>query len=224
MAVMTQLLPGELITLLEARKKLYQYLHFLFQEPVYESIFHELKDNSSMLELAQRYDGGRIILKFFNHPSKKFLKKEQMEYQRLFLGPGPLGAPPWESYYRSNDNLLSEDWNCQVRSRYQRYGLTFIRNKNEPDDHLLLELEFLTFLINACLQVKDPEHFQLLISEQISFIENHLVKWIPLFCQRVVDCSNSQLYVGAAMLLTDYLGYDLESLHAYWDSLQQQVY
>lgn len=215
MAVMTNLLPKELVVYLESRKKIYQFLHFLFQEPVYESDLLKVRDNNKIKELSQLYEGGKILFEFLNHLSRKNLKKEREEYKRLFLGPGPLGAPPWESYYRSIDHLLFEEGCCQLRKRYHNYGLMFIRENNEPDDHLLLELEFLIFLINACIKEQKVDHIQLLISEQISFIENHLAKWIPLFCERVIDCSNSPLFVGAAMLLTDYLDHDLESLYEF---------
>jgi TorA maturation chaperone TorD len=219
MSVMTQSIQRELESFFIARKNVYQLLHFLFQEPVYHAALLEVRDNGNISELAEIHEGGKILSRFFSNLKKQQIKNEHEEYQRLFLGPGPICAPPWESFYRSKEHLLFEEWTYQVRKEYHRYGLTFIRENNEPDDHLLLELEYMIFLVNACLKGMETVSLRVLIEDQILFIENHLMAWIPLFCQRVIDHSNSQLYTGAAMLLTDFLDFDLDTLHEVKEAL-----
>ncbi len=219
MSVMTQTIQTELESFFKARKNVYQLLHFLFQEPVYESALLEVRDSGKISELAEMHEGGKILSSFFSSLTKQQIKAEREEYQRLFLGPGPICVPPWESYYRSKDHLLFEEWTYQVRKEYHRFGLTFIRENKEPDDHLLLELEYMIFLVNMCLQKVETVALRQLIEDQISFIENHLMVWIPQLCQRVIDCSNSQLYIGAALLLTDFLDFDLDTLHEVKEAL-----
>jgi TorA maturation chaperone TorD len=219
MSVMTQSIQRELESFFIARKNVYQLLHFLFQEPVYHAALLEVRDSGNISELAEIHEGGKILSRFFSNLKKQQIKNEHEEYQRLFLGPGPICAPPWESFYRSKEHLLFEEWTYQVRKEYHRYGLTFIRENNEPDDHLLLELEYMIFLVNACLKGMETVSLRVLIEDQILFIENHLMAWIPLFCQRVIDHSNSQLYTGAAMLLTDFLDFDLDTLHEVKEAL-----
>lgn len=219
MSVMAQTTGTELESFFVARKNVYQLLHFLFQEPVYYNALLEVRDKGNIRELAELHEGGKILGYFFNNLKNQNIKYEHEEYQRLFLGPGPICAPPWESFYRSKEHLLFEEWTYQVRKEYHRYGLTFIRENNEPDDHLLLELEYMLFLVNACLRRMETDALHELIEDQISFIENHLMVWVPLFCQRVIDHSNSQLYTGAAMLLTDFLDFDLDTLHEVKEAL-----
>jgi putative dimethyl sulfoxide reductase chaperone len=195
-----------------SRKKYYQLLHLLFSEPDNIEPFFEIRNNGNMPELEEIHDGGKILLDFFEHMTDEQIKKEYEEYQRLFIGPGPLVAPPWESYYRSKEQLLFEEWTYQIREQYHLFGLQYKNENNEPDDHLLLELEFMHFLVDLCLQETMSDRIVELISSQIHFLEKHLTMWVPYCCKRIIEHTNSQLYLGAAMLLEDLLTFDLTAL------------
>ncbi|MGG3564546.1 molecular chaperone TorD family protein [Neobacillus rhizosphaerae] len=209
----------ELQPLLNARKKFYQLLHILFQMPTNNNEYVEICKKGNLQELEEMHEGGKILSGFFQRLSNDYLKKEREEYQRLFLGPGPLAAPPWESYYRSKEQLLFEEWTYQVREQYHQFGLKYVRENNEPDDHLLLELEFMINLIDLCLLESNPDRFIELISCQQHFLENHLTVWIPYFCKRVIQTTNSQLFLGAAMLLEDFINDDLTTLYEVKEAL-----
>ncbi|WHY84281.1 molecular chaperone TorD family protein [Neobacillus novalis] len=196
-----------------ARKKFYQLLHLLFSMPANVDALFEIKKEVTFKELlGQLHEGGKILDDFFQHLNLEQIKREQQEFQRLFIGPGPLGAPPWESYYRSREQLLFEEWTYQIRERYHRFGLQYCKENNEPDDHLLLELEFMVYLSDLCLFATKDHRLDKLLATQISFLEEHLLIWIPYFCEKVIENTSSQLYLGAAMLLEDFLSFDLESL------------
>jgi len=194
-----------------ARKNFYQLLNLLFLPPT-NKVLAGIRSSINFHELEEVHEGGEILQHFIGHLSNEQINMEKEEYQRLFIGPGPLAAPPWESYYRSKDQLLFEEWMYQVREQYHRYGLKYVKENNEPDDHLLLELEFMSFLANLNMQESNHERILELISSQISFLEKHLTIWIPFFCERVIENTESQLYLGAAMLLEDFLSFDLTTL------------
>jgi len=195
-----------------ARKKYYQLLHYLFLGPSNEKLLLEIRNNGNLQELEGIHEGGKILGNFFEHLTDEQIQREYEEFQRLFVGPGPLVAPPWESYYRSREQLLFEEWTYQIREQYHHFGLQFKNENNEPDDHLLLELEFMLFLVDLSLQETRAEKIVELISSQILFLEKHLTVWIPYFCKRIIEHTNSQLYLGAAMLLEDLLNFDLTTL------------
>ncbi|MEH7547605.1 TorD/DmsD family molecular chaperone [Neobacillus vireti] len=203
----------ELQPFLLARKNLYQILHTLFLEPTNENLLLELARMRTFDELKEFHEGGRILASFFKQLTKiEKVQLEREEYRRLFIGPGTLVAPPWESYYRSKERLLFEEWTLQIRELYHQFGVQFLRENYEPDDHLLLELEFMIFLIELSLQASEPEKIQELIASQILLHKEHLSIWIPEFCKRIMDHTNSRLYLGAAMLLEDFLDFDFTSL------------
>ena len=195
-----------------SRKKYYQLLHLLFSVPDTGELLVEIQNNGNLQELEEIHDGGKILRNVFEHMTAEQIDRENEEYQRLFIGPGPLVAPPWESYYRSREHLLFEEWTYQIREQYHLFGLQYKNENNEPDDHLLLELEFMLYLVDSCLQETKTDRLVELISSQIHFLENHLTMWIPYFCKRIIEQTNSQLYLGASMLLEDILTFDLTTL------------
>ncbi|WP_066313429.1 molecular chaperone [Bacillus sp. FJAT-29814] len=195
-----------------ARRNFYQLIRLLFLEPDFKNL-REISSFANLDELAQFHEGGNILRAFFDRLTAEQVKKEQEEFQRLFIGPGPLITPPWESYYRSKEHLLFEEWTYQVRRLYHQCGLQYVKENNEPDDHLLLELEFMYYLADLSRSEKDLHKSLELISIQIAFLKEHLAIWIPSFCKKLIEATNSQLFLGAAMLLEDFLSEDLNSLY-----------
>lgn len=187
--------------------------------PSSENTFWEIANKVNLEELEEIHEGGFIVHRFFQNISNESIKMEREEYQRLFLGPGPIAAPPWESYYRSKEQLLFEEWTYQVREQYHQFGLQYIRENNDPDDHLLLELEFMIYLIDLCLKENNLERFIVINSSQLQFLENHLSIWIPYFCKRIIEETKSQLFLGAAMLLEDFISDDINTLQEIKEAL-----
>jgi putative dimethyl sulfoxide reductase chaperone len=127
----------------------------------------------------------------------------QMEYAHLFMGPGPVVAPPWESVYFSQDRLLFQKETFQVRDWYSRFGRTVPNVQSEPDDHIGLELSFVAHLAELglhALQAQDRERFGEALEAQRCFLVEHLLRWGPGWCSRVSAISASEFYRGVALL------------------------
>ncbi|NLT31326.1 MAG: molecular chaperone TorD family protein, partial [Propionibacterium sp.] len=60
----------------------------------------------------------------------------EADYDRLFVGPGPMLACPYESVHRSREGLTFEAETLQVRMSYAAFGLRAPAFNKEPDDHL----------------------------------------------------------------------------------------
>jgi putative dimethyl sulfoxide reductase chaperone len=131
------------------------------------------------------------------------LETLQAEYTRLFIGPGPVVAPPWESVYFSEERLLFQQATFQVRTWYARYELTAPNLHREPDDHVGLELSFVAHLAALALQAiqaREQEGFQEALDAQRGFLAGHLLKWGPGWCSRVELTSRSEFYRGLALV------------------------
>lgn len=203
-----------------ARKKFYAFLHFLFVEPTSSVPFLEIQKFGNIDELEKIHEGGAILHSFFREFTIESLAIERKEYQRLFTGPGKMEAPPWESFYRNKDQLLFDECCFEVRQHYHRNGLQFQRENNEPDDHLLLELEFMCFLCDRSLKETDKALLLKILENQIYFLEEHLRMWIPQFCTRILENTSSKLYKGAALLLDNFLLDDLHSLKELMEAVE----
>ncbi|WP_187119027.1 TorD/DmsD family molecular chaperone [Bacillus marasmi] len=132
------------------------------------------------------------------------------EYTRLFIGPGNLPAPLWESVYLSREHIMFDEQTIQVRECYRKHGLSFVRENNEPDDHIVTELEFLSYLILQTLLSTDHASKSFYMDEQLSFLQEHLLVWGPLLCERLSEAAENDLFKGVSQLLMEYLELEIE--------------
>ncbi|MGV8964763.1 MAG: TorD/DmsD family molecular chaperone [Cellulomonas sp.] len=125
------------------------------------------------------------------------------DYNRLFYGPGPMLAPPYESVHRSDDGLVFERETMQVRAAYAAFQLAAPRLNKEPDDHLALELGFLAELCVRAMDAVDAEDdlalTRLLVGVQ-DFLEDHLLVWGPQCLTQAADGAETSFYRGVAAL------------------------
>lgn len=127
------------------------------------------------------------------------------DHRRLFIGPGPLLAPPYESVHRSVDRLVFEEQTLQVRAVYARHGLAAPRLDREPDDHIGLELDLLaTLSLRAmdALDAGDAATAQDLQEAQREFLTDHLLRWAPGLFLTVEERADTEFYGGVGALGT----------------------
>ncbi len=125
------------------------------------------------------------------------------DYTRLFMGPGKLLAPPWESVFFNDERLLFQEQTLQLRAWYARFGLAADRSGQEPDDHIGLELAFLAHLASlglAALEAGDDERLAQTLTAQRAFLDAHLLKWAPAWCLQVQTNAKTAFYQAAAQL------------------------
>lgn len=125
------------------------------------------------------------------------------DFQRLFIGPDRLPAPPWESVYRSPEQLMFEEQTIQVRQAYARMGFSAPTQYNEPEDHFGLEMMFLVHLCGlgiAALEQDSSESLDYVLDAMRSFFSEHLLAWTPRFLNDVAQSAQTDYYRGAALL------------------------
>lgn len=144
------------------------------------------------------------------------------DYMRLFIVPGKASALPWESAWALGDRTLFGPCTLDVRERYRRAGLAVGGKGTVADDHISLELGYMKHMairLWRAFSEKDSGAFSNLASEQLSFLEEHLLKWAPLFCEYVESSDEDGLYGRSAGLLSHMLNEDRSILGSY--QLQQ---
>jgi TorA maturation chaperone TorD len=125
------------------------------------------------------------------------------DYTRLFIGPGQVLTPPWESVQFSEERLTFQQETLQVRGWYQRFGLQPEKLYAEPDDHIGLELEFVGHLARvglAALEANDQAAFDRAQDGQRKFLAEHLLRWGPVWCGQVQARAQTDFYRGIALL------------------------
>ena len=125
------------------------------------------------------------------------------DYMRLFIGPDTLLAPPWESVYRSPDGLIFDKSTLEVRREYQRFGMPIPRLHNEPEDHIGLELRFISHLTALGLDAVGKNQVEttgLIVEALDSFLHDHLQLWADEYLDKVITHANTAFYRGIALL------------------------
>jgi TorA maturation chaperone TorD len=154
------------------------------------------------------------------------------DYRRLFVGPDRLKAYPWESVYLGKDHILFDEQTIAVRQLYWQAGLQVSRQRREPEDHIGLELAFMTHLCSQALgAIERSDHAALAdhLNTQRDFLRDHLLCWTPAFAQAVIQHADTDYYRGVAYLLLGTLdtaarlfGLELEIKESTLDAEQTQ--
>lgn len=125
------------------------------------------------------------------------------DHRRLFVGPRPLLAAPWESVHRSREGLVFDVQTLQVRAFYRRFGLETPFLNKEPDDHLALEASFVATLALRALDALEesrPADAEELTGAIVDFAEQHLQQWVPDLLVRVEEHARTDYHLGLAGL------------------------
>lgn len=126
-------------------------------------------------------------------------QEAEYDFNRLFVGPAALLAPPYSSVYLGDEPLIMGAATLNVRELMQSLGLMINREDNIPDDHISYELELAVLLfINAG---KTPE----LIPFLQRFVSQHLTLWVPMFIEKITNNASSTVMKLAALELSHWI-------------------
>ncbi|MFQ5611200.1 MAG: molecular chaperone TorD family protein [Anaerolineae bacterium] len=134
-------------------------------------------------------------------------------FNRLFVGPLPPLAHPYESVYRTPNGRLMGEVTMQVIQAYAEAGLAVTEDRRDPPDHVAVELEFMAHLIEEEVEARaegDQVRAAAYLTRQINFLHDHLAQWIPHFCNRVAQANPEGFYGQAAVTLAGFIVRDLE--------------
>lgn len=126
-----------------------------------------------------------------------------VDFNRLFVGPGRLLAPPWESVHRGLERLLFGQHTLDVRHFYARFGLEIPGRGHEPEDHLGFEFMFMAHLCELGCEAEqsgNPERARAMGQARREFLEEHMLPWIPGCMNLVRQHARGTYYQGLAYL------------------------
>jgi len=122
------------------------------------------------------------------------------DYFRLFDLRGLPMAPPHESLYTPPNN----DSGRYIQSTsefYESYGWKPKKRNSVPDDHLGIELLFLTHLIDQSMHIDDEPSYREMKKEIRRFIEQHILSWVSEWNKKVQESAHTSCYKGIGTLI-----------------------
>lgn len=156
----------------------------------------------------------------FQHlPEGDLREKLAIEFTRLFLGPGS-HISAHESIFVEVDGDSGGLWGkgtVAVKKFIESTGLAYDDNFTGLPDHVSVEFEFMQRLMDweAELWEKgENEHAQHCLNLQKMFAEQHLLKWLPQFCSRVIESAELPFYRAMSELTKNYLDFEKQRIAA----------
>jgi TorA maturation chaperone TorD len=147
------------------------------------------------------------------------------QYTQTFVGPGPC-VSPYASVHHRDEGRLWGDSTVRVKRFVEMTGLSFNDNWQSIPDHIAIELELMQRLAAHEAQLwsnlSDPslnrknvgKRLYHCLQAQEQFLRDHLCKWIPQFCGRVLEISCSRFYQKMASLTEAIVLADVEQVVA----------
>ncbi len=166
----------------------------------------------------EKSEGASLLLKSLkdiDKMSKEEVEEIKDEYNRLFIGPGKLAAPPWASVYLSEERIIFDEHTLSVREFYKSWGVSVNLDIKVPDDHLGYELEFMSIMSKKAMEAIENNNMLSLkkvIEAQKSFLDKHILKWTDEFLKILYKNSKKDYFKGLALFTSEYLKMDKELL------------
>jgi TorA maturation chaperone TorD len=148
------------------------------------------------------------------------------EYTQLFIGPGKLSAPPWESVYTSGERVIFQRSTLEIRNFYRSQGFIPQLYPKVADDHIALELDFLRLLAERALDAwceKDKIAYTEALQAGSDFLAEHLLCWIDRFAWDLALSEKSTFYSTLAQTLVTFVNRDRELIPELLELSQGQV-
>ncbi|MFQ6091490.1 MAG: molecular chaperone [bacterium] len=199
-----------------SRSNLYGLLSLIFrQEPTLE-LLRQIRQPEVLKALSAM--GLSLEKTFLGGNEEQVLEELVLEYTRLFLGPGP-HISPHESVHRADESrpgLMWGDSTVEVKKLVEWLGLSYGEEYRGMPDHISVELELMQKITERekeAWEQQDRDTVARCLEYEKKFIDEHLLRWIPTFCDRVMEGSQLDFYREMARVTKEYLRFEKEQVH-----------
>jgi TorA maturation chaperone TorD len=206
----------------EQRSNIYGLLAAVFRQEVTSDLLQQIKDPQFLGVLSDL--GVELKSDFFQKPDKELLDDLAVEYARLFLGPGKHISPHESVHYRKDDVQSGQLWGestVQVKKFIESSGLTYQSDYKGLPDHISVELEFMqqvTLQEGQAWAEEDKDTALNCLKNEMKFIEEHLVRWVPVFCEKVIQEAELPFYREIAGLTEKFVEFEKKEINRFGEN------
>lgn len=203
---------NELAALAKARADIYGLLAAVFRAEPTVALIREIKSPafSSMLSELGFPLGGA----FQERPSSDLAADLALEYTRLFIGPGPRISPHESLHVEmggASENMLWGRKTVAVKRFIEATGLEYDDSFSGLPDHISAEFELMAKLAereSTSWSAGDEQDASWCREAQREFLDEHILAWVPRFCNKVIAVAEHPFYRELAELTVAFLGFE----------------
>ncbi|ABW18644.1 TorD/DmsD family molecular chaperone [Alkaliphilus oremlandii] len=125
----------------------------------------------------------------------------KFDFLSLFVGPKTLLAPPYGSVYMEERGQIMGVSTQDAMRIYHQAGLKKSEDFKEPPDHIRVELEFMSTLIQQTIEACEKSEWaeaEKKIELQVEFLSKHLAGWIKPFANNIISNAKTEFYKNLA--------------------------
>jgi TorA maturation chaperone TorD len=203
-------------TLTNLRSTLYGFLAAIYRQEVSSDLLQHIKDPQFLGVLTKL--GIELNNGFFKKPEKELLDALAVEYAHLFLGPGKHVSPHESVHHKKEGAQSGQLWGestAEVKKFIESSGLEYKSEYTGLPDHISVELEFMQQVIlreEQAWQDDDKETAMLCLENEKKFADEHLFRWIPEFCEKVVTEADLPFYREMAKLTRTFIEFERQEI------------
>jgi TorA maturation chaperone TorD len=221
----------EMLEILQGRASSYSFLSAAYRQEVTTEFLQALvTELAGGVSKEAESEGYRLLAGYALKIHKADLEKARVdlgaEYIALMLGASARAISPYESVYTSPEHLIMQEARDEVLAEYLQEGLTRTDEFRLPEDHIAIELEFMSYLCQQAADAVEAEDIDTAVAslqKQRRFLRKHLLRWIPRFCDDLAGATTSDFYRGVAKITVEHLGLEAETIDALVGALQGDV-
>jgi TorA maturation chaperone TorD len=197
--------------ILETRRNFYALLYQMYLEPPSREFVDNLMNERfylpGLISDEELSEGFKLVREFVEKSKDKAIdelhKDLVREYTRLFIGPHRLPVQPYESWWV--DGKLMGESLLKVKQVYRKAGIAKVKEYAEPEDHIAFELRFMHYLCEEELSADTEERIAECLNIQKEYLNDHLLSWVPDFCDALTENKLSEFYKGIARLTKGFI-------------------
>ncbi len=205
------------------RSNIYGLLAAIYRREMTSDLLKQIKDPRFLRVLSNL--GIELNNGFFQKPEQELLEDLAVEYARLFLGPGKHISPHESVHHQRDDAQGGQLWGqstVEVKKFIESSSLTFKSDYTGLPDHISVELEFMqqvTLREEQAWAEQDKDTALSCLKNEKKFIEEHLARWVPIFCEKVINEAELLFYREMAALTKNFIEFEKEEINRYGDGI-----
>ena len=194
------------------RSNIYGFLAAVYRAEPSAELLRRIRSPSFLQAL--RDAGVAVEDNFLDRPDAALLSDLSLEYGRLFIGPGRHVSLHESVHSPSDTGSLWGRSTIAVKNFVESVGVEFRPEYRGIPDHISVELEFMQRLteLEAEARRQDGELAARWLQIEQRFVEEHLAKWVPPFCDKVLDESEHFFYREMARLTRAFISLEHQEL------------
>jgi len=152
-----------------------------------------------------------------------------VEYTRLFLGPDKHISPHESIHHQRDDGDWGTHWGgstVDVKKFIETTGLEYKQEYTGMPDHISVELDFMKEAAGREAQAIEEEDWEgALYCQKMEkkFICDHLIKWIPAFCDKIITQAEISFYGDLADVTKSFITLEFEEIDGCISATEGQV-